>query len=428
MINQRLNKHDNNKNSQKTLVFMVFLAGTLNSKQYLEFMGYSGLYKTLEFGYYSLLALLSMLTIIEFLYIRKGEGLPVNIYSYWILLFFAVVIKYLFLFLQFPDLFLPGKSHFSPSVIFISNFLLIFILIMRITSVKDVKELIFALGLGASFSTIIPLLFYPEMIANRITIINEYNFYGSFWNASVISFITVGWLLIAASNLNFSKWRKTLLLTIFIIFVFGSLAGLSRAALLAIITSMTAYLFLSKSISKYLKITISLGLLAYLVSVFFPEVITSLSLRLEGGINIDNEARSLIWKDYIVNISDYLLFGEIEGNYRKYSPGGYGPHSVLLNWLTQFGILGLLGFLILIYGVLISIRKVQKNQSKQVAAGLYSWLIAYLSVALINETGFDQLTFFVAIGIILGWGKTMKIDNKSIPHSVTSRPTKKIVL
>src|SRR5690606_5296745 len=115
--------------------------------------------------------------------------------------------------------------------------------------------------------------------------------------------------------------------------IFGGIAGLSRAILLSILISIMVYLFFSKKIKKYLK-TIILGLIIFTVIIFFfPTVYSNFSERLDDGLNVEEEPRIEIWRDYMEDITEYIFFGEIEGNYTIYSVTRQGPHSVLFNWL-----------------------------------------------------------------------------------------------
>src|SRR5690606_36677579 len=116
------------------------------------------------------------------------------------------------------------------------------------------------------------------------------------------------------------------------------------------------------------------------------------------------EPRIEIWRDYMEDITKYIFFGEIEGNYTIYSVTRQGPHSVLFNWLVQFGLLALIGFLFLIKGLFNSVKKIKNKFPIETSAAIYAWIAAYLAVAMINETGFEQLTIFAGFGIILGWG------------------------
>ncbi|KMK77364.1 hypothetical protein AB990_02440, partial [Alkalihalobacillus pseudalcaliphilus] len=161
----------------------------------------------------------------------------------------------------------------------------------------------------------------------------------------------------------------------------------------------------------YIKIFILVALMGASITVVFPETIESLMQRLDGGVNLDNEMRVIIWKAYLSNWYDYILFGELHGDYRKYMSTGHGPHNVLINWTLHFGILALIGFITIIVGIIITALKAKFIISKSAGAAIFTWLMAYLSVALINETGFDHLSLFAAIGIILSLEKILTKAN-----------------
>lgn len=391
---------------QRILVILVFLAGILNSQSFFVLMGFNSLYYGVTLIYYGLLGFMCIILILNFLYKKKGFAL----YSipYWGILVATVIFKFIILFIQFPNMFLPGEVYFSSLITFAGNFLLMIILIKNIHSLYYIRAVIWALGIGCSLSSIIPLLFYPELIGTRISIVNGYNFSGAFWNSSVISYISVAWLLIAISSGESSRIKKNMLFGIFILIVIGCLAGLSRSALISIFLSVIVYLIASNKFAKFLKVVVMLCFLSIGLFYIYPEIIENFQERLDTGVSIEDESRTIIWKDYIEDIPNYFLLGDIEGNYKKYSVTGQPPHSVFLNWLSQFGIFALLGFLVLLVGILKSINTIRESMSKQIAAGLYAWFVAYLSVAMINETGFNHLTIFGAFGVILAWGKQVK--------------------
>lgn len=390
------------------LITLMFIVGFLNSRQYLEFMGLGVVYNLLLMVFYALLLLMILYLFINFLYQKKRFNL--YSFSYYEILLLAVLIKFLILFIQFPLLFLPGESLFSEFITVTGNLLLIAVIVKANMNKNSIKQVIWAFGLGLSFSTIIPLLFFPEMIGSRISHINGFTFNGSFWNASVIAYISIGWLLVYLASIESSRLKRNILLLLFIIFVLGSLAGLSRASLLSFLISLFVYLIASNQFRKYIRVTVFLVIIFFVIINFFPEAFGNFSQRLDGGIDIEEEGRIKIWKDYIEDIPSYFLIGELEGDYKRYSVTGHGPHSVFLNWFTQYGILGFIGFIVLLIGVLISIFKVNKNMPRK-AAPLYAWLVAYLSVATINETGFMQLGIFGGIGLILAIGKN--IDDRA---------------
>lgn len=406
MINTGNNEARSEHSYQKTVVLLMFFIGALNASRYFEYMGLDIINKGILFAFYSILVLMFMIIVISYLY--RKEIYAYSAFHYWGVLFISIGIKFFILFIQFPSSFLPEGENFSIFITLSRNFLLILIIVTSIRNMYYIRASVWALGLGASLAAIIPLLFFPEMIGSRVSSIDGYSFYGAFWNSSVVSYMSVGWLLVALTAYETSKLKRNILFGLFILMVIGGLAGLSRAIFVSLIISIIVYLIASNSFRRYLKVIIvSVGLLLFLFN-FFQDEIDNFTQRFDGGIDIEDEARTTIWKDYIKGLPDYILLGELEGNYKKYSVTGHGPHSVLLNWLTHFGILGLLGFGILLLGVVKSIKVIIKFQSKYVGAGLYAWLVAYLSIAMINETGFSQLTVFGGIGIILAWGNVVR--------------------
>ncbi|MFS0614936.1 O-antigen ligase family protein [Lederbergia ruris] len=401
-----IHNRENGHRSQIFLFLLLFFAATLNLDFYLIFMGLDKTYQFIQIAFYGLFSFICIFNILLFLTKKKRQFLKV--FPYWGILTLIITLKFIILFIQSPSWFLPEGKFFNQFITFTVNIVIMILLSKKINNQKDLRASIWGLGLGGSLSAIIPLVFFPEMIGSRSLYLNGYFFNGSFWNSSVISYISVGWLLIALSIYTRSKMKKIVLVTLFALMILGGLAGLSRAMLISIVLSTAIYLLASKLFIKYIK-TFMIALIALIVLIiFFPNVTENFEHRLGGGIDIENEDRVKIWKDYLEDLPDYILLGELKGDYKKYSVTGAGPHSALLNWLTQFGIIALIGFFVLIYGLFVSIKRIYLNLSPQVGAALFGWLVSYLSIVLINETGFNNLTIYCAIGIILGWGNSLK--------------------
>lgn len=407
--NENINLNKDKNDYQKIVVFLVFMAGFLNSRQYITFIGLGWLSGLMLMLFYGLLAMLVIYFILNMIY---NNNLYISYLNYWGLLVGSVFIKYLILYLQFPNSFLSEGGLFSSLQVFLIGFTLMLILILGIKSIYYLKTSILFFGLGASFSAIIPLIFFPEMIGTRTTIVEEFNFTGSFWNSAVISYISVGWLLIAISTFESSKKKRYLQVGIFILLILASLAGLSRGTLISLILSLAVYLIISNGLVKYIKTLIFITLISIVGIVFFQDTIESFQQRLEGGINIEEESRTTIWMDYLEALPSYFLIGAPEGDYTKYSFTNQPPHNVLLNWLAQFGIIALIGFISLLTGFVRIINSVRKNISLHTGAALYAWLVSYLSIAMINETGFNNLTIFGAFGLVLAWGNIINKDFK----------------
>lgn len=384
------------------LFVITILAGLMNSADYFHFIGLSNVFTLIKIFYYLLVSLLFFLLLINNLLIRNT--ILLTNFSYWFLPLFAVLLKFLILFLQNPYWLMPKGKFFPDVVDFILNFSILILIASLASSYEGIKVTIWGLGLGAAFSALIPFLMFPEMIGSRPINVQGYEFTGGFWNSAVISYISIGWLLFALSTLERSKFIRFFLISLFLIIAFGGIAGLSRATLLSVIVSVCIYLLFAKKIRQYLKVILISVIITALVINLFPEVLINFGERLDGGLNIEEEPRTDIWLDYFEDLPEYMFFGALDGNYKKYSVREMGPHSVILNWLVQYGILGLVGFIILIIGLIKSINSVREFHSRETYASLYAWLGSYLSVAIINETGFKQLTVFAAFGIILAWG------------------------
>lgn len=389
------------------ILILVFIAGILNSQQYFTFMGYSVINKLSLVIFYSLLLLIIFINIISYLYYKRCTSNTAVFYT--IILLTSVLLKFLILFIQKPALFFPSSSWFLEWIQILSNLLIMIILIINLRRINDIKSVIWSLALGLSVSVLIPFLLFPEMIGTRSVMVNGYSFTGAFWNPSVIAYISVGWLLIAISNLEESRSKRLILVALFFIIILGCLSGLSRASLVSIILSISIYMVITNKITKYFKILLVLIASIFILMYFFPEPVERFTDRLNNGYDITDESRIFIWKDYLEDIPDYFLLGELEQNYKRYSVTDHGPHSVFLNWLTQYGILGLIGFVILLYGILISVIRIRLRISKHMVAGLIAWLAAYISVATINETGFMHLPLFCAFGIILAIGNIARL-------------------
>lgn len=391
----------------KVLIIMLFIIGVLNGKPYFDFMGYSFFPQSLMLVIYFTTIILLLLTVMNIMFKRKNYILSSK---YWVVLAFALLLKYFLLFVQFPASFLPGHENFYPMLTNLINVFVVFILVENIKTMRDLKLSIWALGIGAFLSALIPILLFPEYIGLRSSEINGFKISGGFWNQSVISYMSVGWLLLFISIYEKNKLYKVIAFFIFVILIISGMFGLSRALLLSVILSTFVYLIVSNNLRKYIKSIVVITIIAGIGLFLFNDVIDSFTDRVDGGVQIEEEARVDIWKDYIKNIPDYFLFGEIEGNYKKYSTSvkKFGPHSVILNWLVQFGTLGLFGFLFLMYGILKSVKNIYYFQSKEFGSVVIAWFVAYMSIAVINETGFDQLSVFAAIGIILAWGNIAK--------------------
>src|SRR5699024_5964473 len=114
-------------------------------------------------------------------------------------------------------------------------------------------------------------------------------------------------------------------------------------------------IILSKKIKQFFKVFLFLLITLAFLNYFFPEVTENLTKRLDETSSIQEESRFRIWKEYTQHLSNYFILGEVTGDYKKFSSTDQGPHSVIFKWLTHYGILGLIGFVLLVFGTIKSI-------------------------------------------------------------------------
>ncbi|RBP04718.1 O-antigen ligase [Rossellomorea aquimaris] len=290
----------------------------------------------------------------------------------------------------------------------ITAFLSMAAIVLGIQGRENFIKTVWAFGVGGGLSAVIPLMLFPEMIGVRSATIGGVFYRGGIWNFTLISFVSVSWLLIALTRRNSYKISKIFAYVIFVVTWVAAFSGLSRSLIILTLTSILVYTLANRKLKSFIQLTTFVVMAVLMVNHFMPNVVNGIEERiLLTNDALNNESRVIIWKGYLENIPEYFLVGA-QGNYRglitAYGVMGAGPHSVFLNWLVQYGVFGLIGFIYLLWGLLKEINKVKK-ESRYEASCLFAWLASYLSLASINQTGFIETSFFVAFGLILTWSK-----------------------
>lgn len=294
----------------------------------------------------------------------------------------------------------------------ITSLLTILVLLFGIRDHKVFKNALWSFILGALVSAIIPLIIYSDIIGVRTTNYQGKDFIGGVWNKVLISFISCGWLILALiQKSTISKRMKVFGVVSFAIIWIGGFAGLSRSFFLATILSMLVYVISSKRFKTVINFILIVVIFVTVIETMFPSALFGVLERFFGTIdNVSEEARLDIWVTYLSNFSKYYLSGSF-GNYLNHGPlsSGFGPHSVFLNWLVQYGILGLLGFLVFLSGVLKELFSIRKIVPKEFSM-LLAWFSAYLIQITVSETGFVDVSFYVGLSFVLMWSKFVKVD------------------
>lgn len=269
---------------------------------------------------------------------------------------------------------------------------------------------------GALVSALIPLIKFISVIGIRTTFYQGIYYPGGIWNAVLVSFISVGWLILAflqrdEVKLGYKFWGLLSFLVIWI----GAFAGVSRSFFLSTVISILIYAFASNNFKKLLQVTLVVGLVIIALETLLPETLSRIFERVMASVgNLAEESRVVIWKTYLENISNYAITGAF-GNYQDYGPKGvkYGTHSVFLNWLVQYGFIGLIGFISLLVATISEIFAIRSIKPKEFSF-ILAWLGGYLMQILISETGFVEASIYVGLAFTMLWRKFSSIETSEM--------------
>ena len=219
-------------------------------------------------------------------------------------------------------------------------------------------------------------------------------------------------MLALISRDGISKRFKVLGYFIFTCGWLASIAGLSRIFIVLTITSVLTFIIFSKGLKSTLKISISLVFVAVILHLFMPDsIVEGFQYRFaySSTENISEEARITIWREYLSNIPEYFFVGAF-GNYRRFGPQGiYDTHSSFLGWFVQYGVIGLLGYLYLLYGLLREIFKIKKYKTGTFKY-LIAWFISYLTLIAVNQSGFQDPSIYAGFAFTILW--SVSIDRQ----------------
>lgn len=290
----------------------------------------------------------------------------------------------------------------------ITALLAFYIVTEGITTKDQLKKQIWYLAFAALGGVIVPLVLYPNMIGIRATFSLNSIFWGGFWNPILISFVSTGWIFIGFITKETKFITKFFFSSLFLITWFVSFAGLSRTSLIILPLSLLVYSFSMGKFKNIFNSLISLSIIGLFIYIFFNTVFTNF-LDLLSVKELANESRFFIWDEYLSFIDEYWLFGTTK-YYRLYSSSGAGPHSIFLNWFVQYGIIGLLFYLFLLSGIIKSIKKF-KSSNRHLYSSLLSWLVTYLILVSINQTGFVTVSLYITMALIIKWSGFLKYED-----------------
>jgi len=408
--------------SDNPIIFLAFIVGLSISQIYLFAIFDLFWSRLLKWFLVFVLMFCWLHLFLPLIFNRRLSLKPVK---YFLPLILIVSLKYFSFFVEDPSVFLPDAPalqsqivgvnyaeipvgvYFTQTKKFLLNFLVMSVMALGLRSIKSIKMASLVLGSGCALAIIIPLVFFYDTIGSREAVYFGIAFAGGIWNSGIIALMSSGWLLIGiATDIKIPRLIRRAATIMVIVIIFGCIAGLSRSAILAISVSALFYLAYSRNIKNAGKLLFVFSFVFAIVILYWPGVIPGYQDRLIHSTGLLKDAsRLLIWEEYIKTAHKYFLFGAPINGYIQFSGyTGRPPHSVILYLLVQFGVFGLGAFLWLLIGLFRSAKNVSRYVSKNQSHILLAWMVCYLTVSMINQTGFMELPLYGAIGIILAWG------------------------
>ena len=206
------------------------------------------------------------------------------------------------------------------------------------------------------------------------------------------------------------KKKKNLIMYIGIIFgTFVLLATLSRGAIIAIIAGLIVMFFMSK-IPTQKKISYSI-IIVSIAAIIIGYLSTNDLIRTERLFNNSNglNGREEIWLTYLNELNrdtPTLLFGFGPGDVTRLNINDAYTHSLILDILFSYGIIGFIFFIILLLGI---IWKAFKSKNATAMGIIVFALLTYSTHGVSTASA-----FYIMLGIAVQMFQNKKKKEKNI--------------
>jgi hypothetical protein len=266
---------------------------------------------------------------------------------------------------------------------------------------------------------LIPIVFaiilHPEYIGLRESRISGITFSGSVWNIGVMVFGSFLWLIFSQYN-EFTRVNKLISIISVMLFVSSGLFGLSRTLIVMMIASIGYYIIRRSKNKNWVfivfSVAVTFGLFITIESSLWDEILYRFGDSTAGVSNV----RLLLWPGYLTNLNEFWIIGAPIGSiYRYYWNITYGarnflPHSSIINFFVRFGIIAVIGYLSILIQYFFGLSN-SSSALKNKRIILQSGCIAYVSLAFINQTGYQESIFWITFGLVFA---LIKIENNQV--------------
>lgn len=307
--------------------------------------------------------------------------------------------------------------YFAAINTWFGNIGLLLFLMYFVNNKRLLKKCIIASLVMFVLPIIFVLLMHPEYIGLRESQVSDMVFGGGIWNIGVCGFGSLAWLAISQLY-DVNKKQKYIILFSILLFSFAGISGLSRTFVLMIFFSLTYFIIFTRKNKTWMK---TLFITIAFISVFLmfegsiaSQVVGRFNDSATGGTS---NVRFALWGNYIKYIDEYFWLGAPVGSvYNYYHDTNllgkhFLPHSSILNFWIRFGAFAVLGYLIMIKNAATKLKKRNDVIKKYKRVCLQAWVVSYISLSFINQTGFAEIAFYLGFGLIFA---LINIENSEV--------------
>ena len=292
------------------------------------------------------------------------------------------------------------------------NMSLVLLLACYIRNKQQIISCILASMIVLIFPILVIICAYPSYLGVRQSSFeNDMVFGGGLWNIGVVGFGSISWLALALIP-QAKVWQKLFICFSVFLFIFVGLAGLSRSLILMLVFSFSVYFFFSRK-DLFWMWKLFIILLGGTAFYFFATNITeALLYRFHDASSGTQNIRLQLWQSYLSHYKEVWLIGAPLGSvynyYRDINLFGnfFLPHSSVINLFIRFGIISVFAYGVLLKKAFFSIHKVGKAR-----ACIISGAVAYMTLAFINQTGYQESVFYIMFGLLLAY---TRLDNQGV--------------
>jgi len=256
------------------------------------------------------------------------------------------------------------------------------VLFMEPEYIERIFRWVFIVGLGLSMAT----LLYPEsrILSTRITLAGGGAItYGRYYGLSIIA----GLHNYFAYRTVDSPKRFFYIIAVPVIVVFLFLTG-TRGALVSLAFASSLYILFFAPVKNSTRILFILGaILASVIVILTNPSLLRYRILFFSAASVSIRMRLIIWKEALQLFLEHPFFGVGTGGFSVHLPqyfSGWYPHNIILEILSEHGIVGFIIFSLFLWAVGKSLRFIFRESREKNIRALAGFCFCVLIFAFVN--------------------------------------------